>query len=153
MGRDGLQMVVWRCSAPFLPPTSPTRTAPLGTKTEGREWMECSSDCSGWELPWWHGCALPLLPRDAGADGAARAGGRCVRVARGAELGVVVACCQDDSTCCVLVQKPIFLSSDSQHCSRWSTAARPHHEFWQLHEVIPCVAWKVEGGEITTIMM
>ena len=82
-----------------------------------------------------------------------RAGGWCVRVARGAELGVVVACCQDESGCCVLVQKPIFLSNDSQHCSRWSMAAHPHHEFWQLHEVIPCVAWKVEGGEITAIMM
>ena len=100
-----------------------------------------------------HGCVLPFLPRGARVDGATRVGGWCVRLARGAELGLVLACCREESTCCVLVQKPIWLSNESQHSSKWSTTAHVHQEFWHLHEVIPCVAWKVEGGEITAIMM
>ena len=71
---------------------------------------------------------------------------------QGAQLGEIVACCQDESCCCVLVEKATWLRDLSQHSSQWVRAASPR-EFWLVEELVTCVAWKIEAGEITAIMM
>ena len=65
---------------------------------------------------------------------------------------MIVACCQDESGCCVLVEKATLLRVVSQHSSKWRVAAQTR-EFWQVHEVIPCASWKLEHGEVIAIMM
>ena len=71
-------------------------------------------------------------------------------VFRGTELGAILACCQEETCCCVLVEKATLLKSFSVHSSQHSTAA-PTREFWQMHEVLPCAAWHVDGTMITAI--
>ena len=71
---------------------------------------------------------------------------------RGTELGAILACCQDESCCCVLVEKATLLKSISAHSSQHSVAT-PTREFWQMHEVVPCAAWQIDGAMVTAVML
>ena len=74
-------------------------------------------------------------------------------MSRGAELGVVVACCQDESGLCVIVEKANLVRDVSEHSSIWRMDQHAR-EIWQAHEVIPCAAWKFESDvEVTVIAM
>ena len=78
--------------------------------------------------------------------------GGLIRMSRGVELGLILACCVDESGCCLIVDKLHKTATISQHSSRWS-AASPTRAVWYMHEVATCLAWKTEHGEVTAIMM
>ena len=71
---------------------------------------------------------------------------------RGDEVGAVVACCADHTGEFLVVDKPPLVATISQHSSRWSMDGATR-EIWAIGEAHPCAAWKLEGGEITTILM
>ena len=52
----------------------------------------------------------------------------------------------------LVVDKPPLVATISQHSSRWSMDGATR-EIWAIGEAHPCAAWKLEGGEITTILM
>ena len=68
----------------------------------------------------------------------------------GAEVGLIVACCEDENLHFLIVDKPTLLATLSQHSSRWNTMAASR-DVWRSSEVINCMAWKIEHGEATTI--
>ena len=70
-------------------------------------------------------------------------------ISRGDEVGSVVACCTDQSG---EYLKPTFVAMGWQHSRRWSLDG-PTREIWAVSEVTACSAWKVEGGEITVILL
>ena len=73
-------------------------------------------------------------------------------MSRGDEVGAVVACCADHTGELLVVDKPPLVATISQHSSRWSMDGAKR-EIWAIGEAHPCAAWKLEGGEITTILM
>ena len=74
-------------------------------------------------------------------------------MSRGAELGVVVACCQDEAGLCVIVQKATLVRDISDHSCRWRMDQHAR-EVWHAYEVILCAAWKFESDvEVTVIAM
>ena len=73
-------------------------------------------------------------------------------MSRGDEVGAVVACCADHTGEFLVVDKPPLVATISQHSSRWSMDGATR-EIWAVGEAHPCAAWKLEGGEITTILM
>ena len=78
--------------------------------------------------------------------------GRLQCCARGTELGQILACLVDETSWCVLVDKPALLSTLSSHSSRWSMSA-PTRDLWHMRQVLACVAWKFDQEEVTAIIM
>ena len=74
------------------------------------------------------------------------------------------ACCEATKLALSLLASLIFLASSwwstsrpivatmSRHSSRWNMDGATR-EIWAVGEAHPCAAWKLEGGEITTILV
>ena len=73
-------------------------------------------------------------------------------LSRGDELGLIVACCADESGHCLVVDTMPKLTALSQHSGKWSAAA-PTRAAWHMCDVVNCVAWKTEHDEVTAVMM
>ena len=72
---------------------------------------------------------------------------------RGDELGQVLACCEDDSGCALLVNLCAKVGGISEHSATWSTRST-RQCMWRLWEVLPCAAWKfLDHGCVTVILM
>ena len=74
------------------------------------------------------------------------------RMSRGAELGLVLACCAEESGHCLIVDKLQKLATISQRSSKWSATA-PSRAVWLMYEASNCLAWKTEHDEVTVIFM
>ena len=71
---------------------------------------------------------------------------------QGDEVGLIVSCCEDESAVhFLIVDKPTMLAKLSQHSCRWSTMAASR-DVWHTSEAQNCMAWKIEHGEVTTIL-
>ena len=73
-------------------------------------------------------------------------------LSRGDELGLIVACCADESGHCLVVDTMPKLAALSQHSGKWSAAA-PTRAVWHMCDIVNCVAWKTEHDEVTAVMM
>ena len=73
-------------------------------------------------------------------------------MSRGAELGLVLACCVEESGHCLIVDKLQKLAAISQRSSKWSATAQSR-AVWLMYETSNCLAWKSEHGEVTAIFM
>ena len=71
---------------------------------------------------------------------------------RGAEVGLIVTCCEDENIHFLIVGKPTLLAVLSPHSSRWNTMVASR-DVWRANEAINCMAWKIEHGEATTPML
>ena len=76
--------------------------------------------------------------------------GLSARPPRGDELGVVTACCQDDTECALLVDKMVITAKLSTHSALCSTTSMTR-AVWRMHEASVCLAWKVDGSQVTVI--
>ena len=73
-------------------------------------------------------------------------------MSRGDEVGAVVACVADHTGHFLVVDKPPLVATISHHSNRWSMDGATR-ELWAVGEARPCAAWKLEGVEITTILL
>ena len=71
---------------------------------------------------------------------------------RGAEVGLIVACCEDEGSHYLVVDKPTMLAVLSPHSRRWS-ARVGSRDVWRVTEAVSCMAWKIDDDEVTTIML
>ena len=77
---------------------------------------------------------------------------RVNRMSRGSELGLVLACCAEESGHCLIVDQLQKLATISQHSSKWSATA-PSRAVWLMYEASNCLAWKTKHDEVTIIFM
>ena len=75
-------------------------------------------------------------------------------MSRGAEIGVVVACCIEGATDGhhLVVGVLSKVATLSNHSGRWS-AASAATAVWHMSEVANCLAWKIDHGEVTAILV
>ena len=71
-------------------------------------------------------------------------------IQRGDELGRIAACLQDESDCCLWVEVCARVSQISHHSSVWSLTSAST-SVWRVEDVTNCLAWKVDGDQVTAI--
>ena len=69
---------------------------------------------------------------------------------RGDEVAQVLACCQDDTTCALLVDKVVKAAQLSAHSSTWTTTSATR-ALWKIEESTNCLAWKFDGSQVLVI--